>query len=265
MAERDLGFLDGALKDKMALVTGAGQGLGRAIAIAMTQAGAQVAVVDLNPDTAKTVAEELGEYGRPGLPIQCDVSKREQVDATVAQVLEALGGIDVLVNNAQNLRVVQKPFLETDEELLLAHLTSGLFGTYYFMQASHPSLKERGGRVVNIGSGAGVSGLADHFAYAATKEAIRATTRVTAREWGSDGIRVNTICPAAFDTPSMKVFLEKADDATKEWMLGQIPVHRFGGADEVASAAVFLASDASSFMTGHTLMIDGGSSMDAGR
>lgn len=263
--ERNLAFLDGSLTGKVALVTGAAQGLGRDIAIAMTQAGARVAVLDLNGDGAVRVAAELSAYGPPGFAITCDVSVREQVDAAVAAVVAEFGGIDVLVNNAQDLRTVQKPFVETAVALLDAHIDSGLYGTYYFLQAAHATLKERGGAVVNLGSGAGVQGLADHFAYAAAKEAIRATTRVVAREWGPEGIRVNTICPAAFDTPAMQVFLDRADDKTKQWMLSQIPLGRFGGGDEVASVAVFLASDAASFMTGHTLMVDGGSNMDAGR
>lgn len=263
--ERNLAFLDGALSGKVAIVTGAAQGLGRDIAIAMTQAGATVAVVDINTEGAERVAAELTEMGGTSLAITCDVSDRAQVDAAVQDVVDRFGALDVLVNNAQNVRLVQKPFLETDDEHLLTQLTSGLFGTYYFLQASYEHLKATGGRVVNMGSGAGVGGLANHFSYAATKEAIRATTRVVAREWGPDGIRVNAICPAAFDTPAMKNFLERSGEETQEWMLSQIPVHRFGGGDEVASVAVFLASDASSYMTGHTLMVDGGSNMDAGR
>ncbi|MEN2739565.1 SDR family oxidoreductase [Microbacterium sp. X-17] len=262
---RNLAFLDGALQDKVAIVTGSGQGLGRDIAIAMTQAGARVAVVDLNAANATKVAEELSAHGEPGMAITCDVSERDQVNAAVAEVVEKMGRIDILVNNAQNLRVVQRLFVDTDDALLEAHMRSGLYGTYYFMQACYSQLLEHKGAVVNIGSAAGTNGLAQHFAYAATKEAIRATTRVAAHEWGADGIRVNTICPAAYDTPSMKIFLDKADDATKEWMLNQVPLHKFGGGDEVASVAVFLASDAASYMTGHTLMVDGGSSMDAGR
>ncbi|BDZ65073.1 SDR family NAD(P)-dependent oxidoreductase [Agromyces mangrovi Wang et al. 2018] len=265
MTQRNLAFLEGALADKTAIVTGAGQGLGRDIAIALTQAGARVAVVDINPETAAAVAGELADYGAAGVAITCDVSKRDQVDATVEKVVAEFGGVDVLVNNAQNVRMVQKPFMETDDEHLLTQLTSGLFGTYYFLQACSETLRARGGRVINLGSGAGVSGNVNHFSYAAAKEAIRATTRVVAREWGRDGVRVNAICPAAFDTPAMKGFLERAGEEQLEGMLSQIPLHRFGGGDEVASVAVFLASDASSFMTGHTLMVDGGSNMDAGR
>lgn len=265
MTERNLAFLEGALAGQSAIVTGAGQGLGRDIAIALTQAGARVAVVDINPDTADAVSRELGDHGSPGLPIACDVSQRDQVDASVATVVSEFGGIDILVNNAQNVRNTQMPFVDTDEEHLMVHLRSGLLGTYYYLQACYPYLRDRTGSVVNIGSGAGVGGLKEHFSYAATKEAIRATTRVVAREWGPDGIRVNTICPAAYDTPAMKIYLEKAGEETQAWMRSQIPLGRFGGGDEVASVAVFLASDAASYMTGHTLMVDGGSNMDAGR
>lgn len=253
------------LEGKRAIVTGAGQGLGRDIAIALTQAGAQVAVIDLNPDTAEAVAAELATYGLPGVGIAADVSQRDEVDASVAQAVAELGGIDILVNNAQNLRVVQTPFVETDEEHVRRHLDSGFFGTYYYLQACYEHLKKGPGAVINIGSAGGVMGLADHFSYAATKEAIRAATRVVAREWGHDGIRVNTICPAAYDTPSMKIFLAKADEATLAYMKGQIPMGRFGGGYEVASVAVCLASEAFSYVTGHTIMVDGGSSMDAGR
>lgn len=189
------------LEGNSALVTGAGQGLGRGIAIALARAGALVAVVDLNPATAREVAEELGEHGEPGLAVECDVSERDQVEHAVERTAAELGGLDVLVNNAQDLRGVQKSFMDTDEAHLRQHLDSGLLGTYHFLQASYPHLKARRGAVVNIGSGAGVMGLAEHFSYAVTKESIRATTRVVAREWGPDGIRVNAVCPAAYDTP----------------------------------------------------------------
>ncbi|OLT30820.1 hypothetical protein BJF79_09490 [Actinomadura sp. CNU-125] len=253
------------LAGKAAIVTGAGRGLGRDIAIAMARAGARVAVIDLDPSTAEGVATELGAYGLPGIAIECDVRRRAQVKHAVRWTVAEFGGLDIVVNNAQNLSVVQASFIETDDEHLLRHLNSGLFGTYYFLQESYEHLKARRGSVINMGSGAGAGGRCEHFSYAATKEAIRATTRVVAREWGPDGIRVNTICPAAYDTPSMKRFLSKASDEQKDAMARQIPLGRFGGGDEVASVAVFLASDSASYMTGHTLMVDGGSTMDAGR
>ncbi|MFG2941227.1 SDR family NAD(P)-dependent oxidoreductase [Streptomyces sp. NPDC048282] len=221
-----------SLAGRVAIVTGAGQGLGRDITLAVARAGAQVAVVDLNPETAQKVAAELGEHGKAGIAITCDVSRRKEVRATVERTMSEWGGIDI---------------------------------THYFLQESYENLKARGGRIVNLGSGAGVSGRQEHFSYAATKEAIRATTRVVARKRGPEGIRVNTICPAAYDTPAMKRFLSNANDEQTAAMTAQIPLARFGSGDEVASVAVFLASDASSCMTGHTLMVDGGATMDAGR
>ena len=121
------------LAGKAAIVTGAGQGIGRAIAIAMAKAGARVSIVDLNPTTAKAVAAELGDHGEPGLAIECDVSQRDQVRNAVQHTVSRWGGIDILVNNAHNLREIQKSFMDTDDEHLLQHLTSGLFGTYYFL------------------------------------------------------------------------------------------------------------------------------------
>jgi NAD(P)-dependent dehydrogenase (short-subunit alcohol dehydrogenase family) len=232
----------------------------------MAKAGAHVSVVDLNRTTAEEVAAELGEHGKPGIGIECDVSQRDQVRHAVGQTISEWGGIDILVNNAHDLRDVRKSFLDTDEEHLLRHLTSGFFGAYYFLQESYEHLKPRKGKVINIGSAAGVKGLPQHFSYATTKEAIRAMTRVVAREWGPDGIRVNTICPAAFDTPAMQVFAPPSlSDEQRSAMAAQIPLGRFGTTDDTASVALFLASDASGYITGHTLMVDGGGNMDAGR
>jgi NAD(P)-dependent dehydrogenase (short-subunit alcohol dehydrogenase family) len=253
------------LANKVAIVTGAGQGIGRAIAIAMTKAGARVSVVDLNPSTAKAVAAELGEHGEPGLAIKCDVSQRVQVRSAVEQTVSERGGVDILVNNAHNLRDIQKSFLDADEDHLLQHLTSGFFGTFYFLQESYAYLKTRQGSVVNFGSAAGVLGLPHHFSYAATKEAIRATTRVVAKEWGPEGIRVNAICPAAYDTQASRPYIASLSDEGRDAFAAQIPLRRFGTADDIASVAVFLASDASGYITGHTLMVDGGGTMDAAR
>ncbi|MFI7135916.1 SDR family NAD(P)-dependent oxidoreductase [Nonomuraea sp. NPDC050153] len=253
------------LTGKVAIVTGAGQGIGRAIAIAMAKAGARVSVVDLNPATAENVAVELGEHGEPGLAIECDVSQRDQVGKAVERTVSKWGGIDILVNNAHNLRDIRRSFLDTDEPHLLQHLTSGLFGTYYFLQESYRYLKARKGSVVNVASAAGVLGLPQHFSYAATKEAIRATSRVVAKEWGPDGIRVNTICPAASETEAARPYFESLSDEGRDAYLAQLPLRRFGTADDVASVAVFLASDASGYITGHTLMVDGGGTMDAAR
>jgi NAD(P)-dependent dehydrogenase (short-subunit alcohol dehydrogenase family) len=256
------------LSGKTALITGSGQGIGRAIALAMAEAGADIAVIDRNPDTARAVAEEVRGLGRRSVAVPCDVSQRDQVESAVATTISELGGVDILVNNAHDLRDVDKSFMETDEAHLRKNLESGFFGMYYFMQECYPSLRERRGAVINIGSGAGVYGMAKFFSYGATKEAMRAATRVTAREWGPDGIRVNAICPAAVDTPSMTTWLEANKDpelTASSVDVSTVPLGRNGTAADIGPVAVFLAGPAAGFITGHTLMVDGGSSMDAGR
>ena len=254
-----------ALTGKIAIVTGGGQGIGRAVALAMVDAGAGVAVVDIDGANAGKVAAEIGETDGRAIAVTCDVSDRVQVAEAVRRTVAEFGSVDIVVNNAHNLRDVNTSLLDTSDELLERSLRSGLFGTFYFMQEAYPHLKERRGNVINIGSAAGVRGLAGFYAYAATKEAIRATTRVAANEWGPDGINVNTICPAAFDTPAMQHWQANASEDELTMVRNTIPLRRFGGSDEIASVAVFLASPASGYITGHTLMVDGGGGADAGR
>jgi NAD(P)-dependent dehydrogenase (short-subunit alcohol dehydrogenase family) len=252
----------GRLQDRVAIVTGSGQGIGRGIALAMAREGALVTVAERNEKTGRVVAQELGEIGAPGLFVQCDVTRRDDVRRVVTTTVEERGGIDILVNNAHDLRDLARPLIETDEEHLRRNLDSGFMGTYYFMQECYPYLKERRGNVINTGSMAGIAGRESLFSYAVTKEAIRAATRVAAREWGRDGIRVNALCPAAIDTPQMQAF------ATPEWQERMTPqqiLGRHGTIDDAVRAAIFLASDDAGFITGHSLMADGGSVIDAAR
>jgi NAD(P)-dependent dehydrogenase (short-subunit alcohol dehydrogenase family) len=250
------------LSGKVAIVTGGGQGIGRGIALALAREGALVTVAERNEETGRRTATDLGDVGAPGLFVQCDVTRRDDVRRVIEQTVAERGGVDILVNNAHDLRDLLKPLVETDEEHLRRNLDSGFMGTYYFMQECYPYLKERRGNVINIGSTAGFAGNESLFSYSVTKEAIRAATRVAAREWGKDGIRVNILVPNAIDTPQMQSF------APPEWfesMASQQTLGRHGTIDDAARAAVFLASDEAGFVTGHSLMVDGGSIIDAAR
>jgi NAD(P)-dependent dehydrogenase (short-subunit alcohol dehydrogenase family) len=252
----------GRLEGRSAIVTGAGQGVGRAIAIKLASEGALVTVAERNEETCAAVAAELADVGAAGLAVVCDVSSRDDVNSAVAQTVAARGGVDILVNNAHDLRNVRTMFLDTSEEHLLRNLRSGLFGAYYFLQACHPYLKERRGAVLNVAAAAGVRGGDGYFAYAATKEALRATTRVVAREFGPDGIRVNAICPVAMDTPTVVAF---TGGTMSEAMAESSPLRRVVLARDVADVAFLLLCDESAIITGHTIMADGGLNMDAGR
>ncbi|HKX77375.1 MAG TPA: SDR family oxidoreductase [Novosphingobium sp.] len=256
------------LAGKVAIVTGGGTGIGRATAIAFAQAGAKVVVTGRTLETLDAVAAELQEIGGAdaGLAIQCDVSRREEVVNVVGETVRKYGRVDVLMNNAHDFRDVYCSFMETTEEAIQRSFGSGFMGSFYFLQQCYPLLKEARGKVINMGSVAGVQGMENLFAYAAAKEAIRAMTRVLAREWGPDGINVNTICPHATDTPAM---LESKEQLTAE-VFDEMhsscrALKRSGTCSEVATVALFLATQASSYITGHTLMVDGGFSIDAGR
>lgn len=255
-----------ALEGKVAIVTGAGSGIGRAITMRFAAEGATVYAAGRTVATLQSTMADAAADGGEVRPAQCDVSRREEVASLVAQVVEQTARIDILINNAHDLRDLYRPFVETDEASFMRSFDSGFLGSYYFLQECYPFLKLRQGKVVNMGSAAGVAGMANLLSYAVTKEAIRTMTRVVAREWGVDGINVNMICPYATDTPTMR---EARGQMTPEVFdarhLERRPLQRHGGGDDIASVALFLVTAASSYITAHTLMVDGGMFMDAGR
>jgi NAD(P)-dependent dehydrogenase (short-subunit alcohol dehydrogenase family) len=255
------------LAGKVAIVTGAGQGIGRGIARAMAREGALVTLVGRTREKLDAVAQELAELGEPGLVVVCDVARREEAERAVATTAEERGGIDVLVNNAHDLEHVEVPFVDTTDDQLMSHLGSGLFGTVYFMQAAYPHLRERRGSVINFASPSSLLGQANMAAYCAAKEAIRGLTRAVAREWGPDGIRVNAIAPAAWDTPHTLAWAEtKGGEEYRLQAASRVPLRRTGRSEEdIGAVAVYLASDDACYVTGHTMPVDGGYSIDAGR
>lgn len=252
------------LREKVAIVTGAGQGVGLGIARALAREGAAIVIAEINPETGPAAAREIEELGAKAVAVLCDVAKREDVGKTVQTAIEAFGGIDILVNCAHDLRDIQKPFMEVTDEEIYRQFGSGLMGTVYFMRACFPYFKDKGGKIINIGSAAGVHGEAGFLGYNLTKEAIRATTRTVAREWGALGINVNTICPLG-DSPTMKAWSSQPELG---WgvVRSTLPIPRLGRCEEdIGRVAVFLASNDADYMTGSTLMVDGGAMMDAGR
>jgi NAD(P)-dependent dehydrogenase (short-subunit alcohol dehydrogenase family) len=245
------------LAKRIALITGAGQGIGRGIALAMAREGADVAVVELNKETAESTAEELRALGVRTLPIPCDVATRVACEAAVKATVAELGAVDILVNNAGWSKASIR-LLDTDDEQWRRTLDVNTMATFWFMQACHPHMVARGGgSIINFGSGSGTAGLPGEGPYAAAKEAIRGLSRVAANEWGADGIRVNVICPFA-NSPGMLAWSE-LDPRSYNATVRRIPLRRIGDCEQdVGRVAVFLASDDAAYVTNQTLMVDGG-------
>lgn len=250
------------LEGKVTIVTGAGRGIGRDIAKLFAQEGAKVAVVSRTTKTVDEVVEAIRRDGGEAIGVTCDVSKKDQVLAAVEATVKAYGTVDVLVNNAHDTTTMTASLLDTSEEQFLKQLSSGLFASVHFMQACYPYLKRNRGKVINFASGTGLHGAIGFTPYVAAKEAIRGISRVAAREWGPDRINVNVICPL-----SMTEALEETiKDPTVQAALADVPLGMPGRPiDEIAPVALFLATDASRYITGHSILVDGGNLMDAGR
>jgi NAD(P)-dependent dehydrogenase (short-subunit alcohol dehydrogenase family) len=244
------------LDGKVAIVTGAGQGIGRAIALVYARAGARVGVAEWKPHRLQRTVDEIRHEGGDALPLATDVSKHDEVRSMVERCAAHFGRIDVLVNNAQSF-APRTPLLEITDEQLDVFVDSGVRGTLWAMQAVHPYMRGRGGRIINFVSAAGMTGEAGLGAYNAAKEAIRALTRTAAREWGGDGILVNAIAPAAMSKRGQDYAARDPEAFARA--MAQRPIPRLGDPEaDIAPVALFLASEASRFLTGHTFMADGG-------
>lgn len=243
------------LKEKVAIVTGAGQGVGRGIALALAKEGATIVVVGRTLDKCVRTVEEIKSFGGKALALASDVSKRDQVDEVVQQTIEAFGAIHILVNNAHASRPMV-PFEETTDKDMAVSL-KGMYGTYYFMQACFPYLKQGRGKVINLGSVSGLRGDAGFAAYAIAKEGIRAMSRVAAREWGPLGVTVNVVCPFS-DSPGIEYMIETNPDFIPT-LTESTSLKRLGSSElDVGRTVVFLASAAGDYITGQTINVDGG-------
>jgi len=243
------------LKDRVAIVTGAGQGVGRGVALALAGEGAKVAVTGRTVSKCESVVAEIIERGGEAIAIRCDVESRVDVDDTVAATVEKWGRLDILVNNAQTL--IYKTVRNFTEEDLESMWQSGPVATLRFQQAAFPHLRANKGVIVNMGSGSSIMPHPLMSGYAMAKEAIRVLTRVTAMEWAKFGIRVNSICPLA-ETPGWDLFTSTAPGAEEE-VLSTIPLGRMGLPEaDIGRGVVYLCGADGNYVTGTTLMIDGG-------
>lgn len=245
------------LENRVALVTGAGQGIGRATARAMAREGARVAVADQHAETSKATAQAITDAGGSSLAITCDVGRVEECQRAVAETVEALGGLDILVNCAAWAEP-GTPIAATDDALFQRTFDVCIYSVFWMMRAAYPHLKISGrGAVINFASNAGTEGMAGNAAYAAAKEAIRGLSRSAAKEWGRDGIRVNMIRPIAA-SPSLLAWAEANPQALRA-QEASMPLGRLGDCDtDIAPVAVFLASDEARYLTAVTLPADGG-------
>lgn len=249
------------LNNKVAIVTGGARGIGAAISKRFAAEGAKVAILSRNKTRIDDCVKAIADAGGEALGIVCDITQPEAITSAVAEVVAALGTVDILVNNAMDVTTTEGTALDTKLERINHQMQGGPYAHLLFMQACYPYMKGRGGRVINLASSVGFIGKEGYLPYAIAKEGVRALTRVAAREWGADDITVNCVCPVAmsdsFDTAV----------ADGEWNAADfLPIPRIGNSEkDIAPVIAFLASEDAAYMTGYSLMADGGFMMDAAR
>jgi 2-deoxy-D-gluconate 3-dehydrogenase len=244
-----------ALRGKVAIVTGSGRGIGKAIALAFADHGCDVALFARTADQVEQTAREVRERGRRALAMAGDVGDEQRIEELVRTTIGELGRLDILVNNVG--AAIVKPFLESTPADWQAQISWNITGTLLCTRAAgRHFVAQRGGKVINVSSIAGVRGKAGMTIYGATKAAVIQFTKILAVEWADRNVNVNCIVPGAFYTQPMKRVLD--DPTLGPIRVKKIPMRRYGDPKEIAPLALYLASDASSFMTGAVLPIDGG-------
>jgi len=246
------------LGGQSALVAGAGKGIGRAAALGLAEAGADIAAITRSAEDLDSLAGEVEALGRTLLRLEGDVTSSAIVDDAVTQTMKRFGKIDILINAVgRNLR---KPVVETTDADWHAAMLSNLTSTFYTCRAVGPGMLQRKrGCIINIASTAGVRGRPNMTSYSATKAAVINFSRALAMEWAPAGIRVNVLCPGRFLTQATAK--EMNDPRKYEIFIKNVPMNRIGQPDELKPAVVWLASAASGFATGTVLVIDGGQTL----
>ncbi|MAT49754.1 MAG: 3-oxoacyl-ACP reductase [Porticoccaceae bacterium] len=248
------------LAGKVAIVTGAARGIGRAISERFAQEGAKVAVLVRTKAGGDAVVEKIRADGGTAMCVVCDVGDAHRIPKAVAEVVDAFGTVDVLVNNAFDASTATGSVATVDRKVIESQMNTGVLAALAFMQACYPHMESTGGSVINLGSPAAMAAIPNYLPYSISKEAIRALTRTAAREWGEKNIRVNVICPVAL-TDAIRAAMGDNPPVPPH-----APLQRLGDpADDIAPVALFLASDDSKYMTGYTLTADGGMHIDASR
>lgn len=243
------------LKDKVAIVTGARRGIGKAIALKLAEEGAKVAVTDISKEDCQGVVEEIEKLGSQGLALELDVTKEDKIESVFEEVRNEFGKVDILVNNAGIY--IQKNMEEMETSEINKLLDINLRGSLQCIKNVLPEMKEnKYGKIVNIASIAGLVGFDLSSIYCASKGALVNLTRELALELGSSKINVNAVAPGVIETEMTKDML--SDEETKKFLLSSIPYGRVGKPEDIASVVSFLCSDESEYITGQILAVDGG-------
>jgi NAD(P)-dependent dehydrogenase (short-subunit alcohol dehydrogenase family) len=246
---------DFSLADKIVIVTGAGRGLGKAIAVGVAEAGADVVAVSRTPDELEVTAGAVRELGRQAITVPADVTKIADIDRVVQRTLAEFGRIDVLVNNAG--KNILQYAVDVTEEAWDSIVDLNLKATFFFSQrVGKVMLDQRKGKIVNMASQMAMVGYYKRAAYCASKGGVAQLTKVLAVEWASHGINVNCVAPTFVETPLTAPMF--ADEGFREEVISRIPLGKIAQPKDVVGAVIYLSSAASDFVTGHTLLVDGG-------